>query len=99
MGEAPRIVVTFEGELVLTVGEVWPDGDAPAVVTAEAVAEQMRRTGRKEEVLVDWCLSDGLRVRIDVTQRPSPHHVQDESLFPDIAPPAALESAVEDVWP
>ena len=46
------IFVRFDGEHTLTVGEVWPDGDYPDEITAEAVIEAMRG----QDLQRDWNL-------------------------------------------
>ena len=46
------IFVRFDGEHDLRVGEVWPDGDYPEEITAEAVIEAMKG----QDLQRDWNL-------------------------------------------
>ena len=62
--------VTLHAEYMLTVDEVWPDGDAPENPTAKDVIEQMTSyshastaRSRRRSTLAEWCLDD---VDVDV---------------------------------
>jgi len=57
----------------LGVDDVWPDGNAPGTVTAEAVKTVMESCGSKRRVLDDWCLLDYLTVTVTV---PNPRRGQ-----------------------
>lgn len=60
------IQVFIDAMFFLTVGEVWPDGDAPDEVTAEAVIEAMRRSGSVRSMLHDWNMEpDEVNVVVD----------------------------------
>lgn len=50
-----RIFVRVDADYTLTVGEVWPDGDYPAEITAQAVAAVMREN--KRDLSLDWGLT------------------------------------------
>jgi len=65
----PTIFIDFEGSISLTVKEVWPDGDAPEVITAEAVKQAMLACGSKRWVLDAWRLIDAIDVSCGVMQR------------------------------
>lgn len=67
------ISIELEGYLNLDVEDIWPDGDAPEEVTAEAVAELMRQD-TKRRTLDDWCLIDELRVAVHVHRRNPEYH-------------------------
>ncbi len=91
-----RITISVSGDFDLAVDEVWPDGDAPEVITAEAVAELMREQGVKSRVLSDWCLINDLQVSV-YADAPNPKADQDAVLFGD-PPPKRLRSQVDEVW-
>lgn len=65
----PTIFIDFEGSIALTVDEVWPDGDAPEIITAEAVKAVLLRGGSKSTVFHDWCLLDAVDVSAGVMSR------------------------------
>ncbi len=51
------------GEVVLSVEDIWPDGDAPPDPTVEDVVVQMRSTGCAAVTLVRyWSLLDEIEV-------------------------------------
>jgi hypothetical protein len=59
-----RIFITLEADHGLDVSDVWPDGDAPEVITAEAVRQVMEACGPKSVVLPDWNLGVDVTVSI-----------------------------------
>lgn len=79
----PTIFIDFEGSITLTVAEVWPDGDAPDVITAEAVKQVLLDSGSKRQVMDDWCLLQAVDVSCGVMGRD---------------PDGKVSSATERVW-
>ena len=65
---ATAIAVHVEMTVGLEVAEVWPDGDAPEAIGADAVAEVMEASGDLVTVLADWQLTDSLEVTVEVDQ-------------------------------
>jgi len=59
--------IHFGGVVNLTAAMVWPDGDAPEEITAEAIAEVMRSCGSQHQVIADWNLGDYLYVDVTST--------------------------------
>lgn len=51
-----RFRLTFTCVSVLGVEDIWPDGDAPAEVTSEDVANRVRSEGGPLYVLDEWNL-------------------------------------------
>lgn len=66
------IRVTLDAEVVLSVTEVWPDGDQPDMVDAAAVAQAMEEYGTKALVLINWPLLDDVDVTVTVAA-PNPN--------------------------
>lgn len=64
--ESVRVYVTFDGFVEMSPNEVWPDGDAPTEITAEAVKRVLERCGHKGKTLNDWELFDGLEVHVSI---------------------------------
>lgn len=60
--------------------EIWPDGDAPTPVTAEAVKAAVEKAGGLRRVMRDWNLQDDLCMQITVRQD-NPHWKGDDVLF------------------
>lgn len=60
----PSICVHIEADIDLTVSDVWPDGDAPEVITAEAVRDVMQGAGPRARVIADWGLAYGVGVTV-----------------------------------
>jgi hypothetical protein len=58
--------VWFNGQVSLTVDEVWPDGDAPEYPQAADVIEEMKKTGSISALLGDWGLTPSLEVFVDM---------------------------------
>lgn len=85
MSNEVGIEIHVEAENNLAVGDVWPDGDAPDEITADAIKELMESSGSKRKVLREWLLDDDLDVTIVVTRR-NPHWKQQETL---VGPPPA----------
>jgi len=86
---APTITIHLETMVELEVAEVWPDGDAPDVVTADAVMAAMETCGSKRRVLDEWMLLEDIDVTVTV-DRPNPAWKQDETLTGEPAPPRWL---------
>jgi len=61
-----RVFIDVTGWFDLSADEVWPDGDAPDTITAEAVRDVMQACGGKVSTLTDWELLDGLEVHVSV---------------------------------
>jgi len=76
------IEITFP-DLTLSVSEVWPDKDAPAEITADAVLAVMRKHGSLRRVIDDWNLIDELNIVVTVD---NPAWGQSEALIPELAP-------------
>lgn len=74
------VSVAFEGELLLEVNEIWPDGDAPEVITAEAVKAAMEASGSKFQVLRDWCLSPDVVAIVD-DKNSTPRRLESEEVW------------------
>lgn len=55
-----RINVHIEADHALAVGEVWPDGDWPDEITAEAVRDVMEKSTSKHHLSTDWSLGFGV---------------------------------------
>ena len=65
--------VRLDADYGLKVGQVWPDGDYPDEITAEAVADVMKQQGRWElhhdwDLTPDYFVSFGMgaEVKVDV---------------------------------
>lgn len=54
--------VRIDGDYSMRVGDIWPDGDYPDEITAEAVAEVMRRY--RSDLADDWCLTPDYLVSV-----------------------------------
>lgn len=91
----PTITITYEGTVDLKVSDVWPDGDAPDVITADDVVLVMEQSGRKERVLSDWLLLDELEVQVAVSQE-NPAWSGDDVLFGE--PPARWSNTFGEAW-
>lgn len=90
-----NISIHVEADYNLSVNEIWPDGDAPDEITAEAVKAVMLQSGSRREVLNDWCLDNPtVSVAVDT---PNPARNPDDPLFPLLAPSRWLHSHAE-VW-
>lgn len=59
-----RVTVSIVADFNLEVVDVWPDGDAPEVVDADAVKSVMEKAGSKRQVLEDWSFLDDLSVTV-----------------------------------
>lgn len=88
-----RISLSIEADISFTPEQVWPDGDAPDVITAEVVAARMRHGQNLSDMIEDWCLGSSIAtvVTVDAEPTPNPAHTQRDALFPDLAPPALLD--------
>jgi len=85
-----NITVSVVADFDLSVHDIWPDGDAPEVVTAEVVAQRMEADGTKSRVLADWGLFPALDVTVHVNTL-NPAWKQAETLIGD-PPPRVLSS-------
>lgn len=84
MSDGPSIRIELEFIEDLSVSDVWPDGDQPAIVDAEAVIAVIDRCGGIGRVIRDW----GLCKSADVIVRgENPHWKGDDVLIPELAPP------------
>lgn len=56
MPEPPEPTFFFEvgDEGYLTVGEIWPDGDAPENPTVEDVIAQVKKEGSARKIASNW---------------------------------------------
>ena len=77
---AKRLTVSITADFDLEPEDVWPDGEIPDVVDAQAVKMVMERCGSKRTVLEDWSFLDELEVTVTT---PNPAWRQDEVLFPE----------------
>lgn len=93
--ERVTISITVEALSDLKIADVWPDGDAPNEVTADAVRELMESSGHAQRVLDDWGLLNNLDVTI-VVSRPNPAWKQNMSLIGD--PPRRFLIEVARPW-
>lgn len=59
-----RFRITITSDNVLTLDELWPDGDAPENPTADDVRARIRQHGGAREVLRDWNLDDELTLDV-----------------------------------
>ena len=59
-----RIYINLEAETDMTVEELWPDGDAPNVITPEAVQDRLKELGGAATIIADWGLSFDIIVTI-----------------------------------
>lgn len=59
-----RIFIELRLDEKLSVDQVWPDGDAPETVDAQAVVEAMESCGSKSVVLSDWNLLPDVEVTV-----------------------------------
>lgn len=71
------ITVSIDGEFTFTVKELWPDDDAPEVVTAADVVAVLR----SDDYVLDELRNDST-VHVHVV-RPNPHYAGDHVLFDD----------------
>lgn len=71
MSDERVVIISLGCSLAIKVDELWPDGDAPRVVTADAVKSRLESEGGKSEVLRDWDLIGALDVHVDVTDGPA----------------------------
>ena len=60
-----EFLIEFRGDVILTIEDVWPDGDAPPNPNAEDVRRVMEASGSKCGTLLDWNLADDLHVTVD----------------------------------
>ena len=83
----PSTTVTIEVNLIeLTHREVLPDWDGEQELTADLVAELIRRDGGLACAIRDWCLLDRATITVEtVTQNPL--YGGDAVLFGEAPPP------------
>jgi hypothetical protein len=85
--QRPSTTVTIEVELIeLTHREVLPDWDGEQELTADLVAELIRKDGGLGQVIRDWCLLDRARITVE-TVEPNPFYGGDAVLFGSAPPP------------
>ena len=89
MSDGTTIFVTAEGNWDFEVEDVWPDGDAPEHVTAEAIREVLE----KDRSWLDDLRRD-VSISIDVTV-PNPAWRGDNVLPGFDVPPRVLRSSSE----
>lgn len=53
-----KFCIRLEGEVELSVEDVWPDGDAPENPTADDVLEVLNAGGGVYRVMLDWSMDD-----------------------------------------
>lgn len=58
------VTISMGCDLQIKVSELWPDGDAPKYVSAEAVKALLETEGSKGHVLRDWDLIDALDINV-----------------------------------
>lgn len=57
-----RFSIEFDGGSVLSVEDIWPDGDAPENPTTQDVAVRIAESGWPERFLTEWNMAELLRV-------------------------------------
>lgn len=55
----PKVTISLELRAELTVDDLWPDGDWPDEITAEAVQKLIEKAGGDAEAIRDWNLAEG----------------------------------------
>ena len=65
MSDAPVFTVSVEAYYDLTVGEIWPNGDAPDNPTVNDVIAVMHAEGGQHSLMSTWGLDDDLVVTVD----------------------------------
>lgn len=64
--EAPTFSFVFEGEVELSAGDIWPDGDAPEnPTTQDVVARIQTRWWRIDRFMREWNLTDDVHLYVD----------------------------------
>lgn len=96
----PRILidVSISASVALNVDEVWPDGDAPDVVDAAAVAAVIARSGDVMSFLRDWLIVYADSVDVQVVAPNQHHDPTAEPLFPDAAPASTIKTTATVDW-
>ena len=59
-----RFSLDYSGSAVLTVDELWPDGDAPENFTEDDVRELIDDHGGPVAILRDWSMDDCLDLHV-----------------------------------
>lgn len=72
------ISIHVEADIDMDVRDIWPDGDAPEVISADEVKHLMEHQGSKRRVLDDWMLIGDLDISVEVS-RPNPAWKQDSA--------------------
>ena len=90
--ETTSIHVSADMEWDAEIAELWPDGDAPDVITADAIVELIETSGGVRRVLRDWNLIDALELHV-VVRQPNPAWKGDDVLFGEPPPRELFSSA------
>lgn len=86
------------GDVTLSVGDIWPDGDAPEDPSAEDVHERMADYGSLGEVLRDWNIEHCFSFDVGADAQAAPDALRAAELERDEAC-AKLEAVRELVTP
>lgn len=65
-----RIHIYVSADLDLTVGDAWPDGDAPDHITATEVVALIEKCRTKSRFIDEWGIESSLLVEVDVDSPP-----------------------------
>lgn len=49
-----QIFVSFQYDVDFSIKELWPDGDAPDIITREAVLDLIKKDGGPNRVVSEW---------------------------------------------
>lgn len=90
--DAISIEVHVESCANLTINEIWPDGDQPETVTADAIRRIMEAEGSRRQVIEDWLIVQDGDVTVTVTRR-NPHWHGDQTLIDEPPPQWLHETA------
>lgn len=64
MSKPVTIFIRFDGDMDLSTSDVWPDGDAPADVTPEAVAALIKNEGTVSNFMNEWNIYPAVYVSV-----------------------------------
>lgn len=85
--QRPSTTVSIEVDLIeLTHREVLPDWDGEQELTADLVAELIRKDGGLVNAIRDWCLLDRATIRVETVEQ-NPLYGGDAVLFGEAPPP------------
>ena len=90
--ERTSIHISADMDWDAEIAELWPDGNAPDEITADAVADLIKANGGVRRVLTEWCLVEGMELHI-VVHRDNPAWKGDNVLFGDPPPRVLVSSA------